>query len=71
MKMQQIFVPTRSIALMSSTLVATQYTPNGTISTDPSLDGSPQWMQKVISKVVSQEELEWSEKGKYRTRVLT
>ncbi|KAH6718667.1 hypothetical protein BKA61DRAFT_473338 [Leptodontidium sp. MPI-SDFR-AT-0119] len=35
------------------------------------VDGSPQWMQKVVSKVITDEEAAWAETGKYRTRVLT
>jgi len=34
-------------------------------------DGSPEWMQKVVSKVITDEEATWAEKGMYRTRVLT
>ncbi|EHK20636.1 uncharacterized protein TRIVIDRAFT_223951 [Trichoderma virens Gv29-8] len=34
-------------------------------------DGSPEWMQKVIAKVTTQDEQMWAKGGKYRTRVLT
>ncbi|PMD15085.1 hypothetical protein NA56DRAFT_356977 [Hyaloscypha hepaticicola] len=34
-------------------------------------DGSPAWIQKVVSRVATDEEARWAESGKYRTRVLT
>ncbi|KAH6839444.1 hypothetical protein B0I37DRAFT_386458 [Chaetomium sp. MPI-CAGE-AT-0009] len=34
-------------------------------------DGSPEWMQKVIAKVTTQEEMQWANEGNYRIRVFT
>ena len=68
----------RAVKINSSHIIhagQSQHTSDATVAdlccTGSSADGSPRWIQKVISKVVTQEEARWAERSKYRTRVLT
>lgn len=69
-KKERMFVVSRSTVHTLSTQASGIWKPIFEIA-DWVADGSPEWMQKVVSKVVTAEEASWAENGKFRTRVLT